>query len=104
MIRRVKSSAPTSELPRTVEDALAGASYMLRAPTEDGHRVMLSIVGLGHLVIQDTADLDARITRAWPELNDRQVARVVTHINAGARAAIARAALPGRSKKRWLDY
>ncbi|KVA11930.1 hypothetical protein WI41_07555 [Burkholderia latens] len=93
-----KKAAP---LPAEVQNAIDGASFVERVPTEDGYRVVVSMVGLGRLVVQETPDIEERISRAWPELNKAQVGRVLRAIQAGASAAIARNALPTRPEKRW---
>lgn len=60
---------------------------------------MLSMIGLGRLIVQDTPDLESRILRAWPELTPAQVARVMRSISSGVANEIARSGstLPGDS-------
>jgi len=49
----VKKSAPIM-LPQEVQHAVDSARYMARTPTQNGPRVIVSMVGLGRLVVQDT--------------------------------------------------
>lgn len=95
-----------TELPRHVEDALAVATYRMRSPDGDGFpRVVATIPAFGSMMLggEGGEDVEARIERAWPALNDAQIRRVVKHIDAGCTAAIrAMTEPPGRPKKRWV--
>lgn len=92
-------------LPQEVQHAVDGASYVPRSANENGPRVMLSMVGLGRLIVQDTTDIEARILQAWPELSPAQVARVIRAISAGVAARIASASdVPGYAKSGWMDW
>ncbi|MGC2962943.1 hypothetical protein ACPUET_23565 [Paraburkholderia graminis] len=101
----VKKSAPIM-LPQEVQHAVDSARYMARTPTQNGPRVIVSMVGLGRLVVQDTTDLEARILRAWPELDPAQVARVIRAINVGVANELAQPGLSFRlpdSAKPWME-
>ncbi|MFM0404768.1 hypothetical protein [Paraburkholderia aspalathi] len=107
--RETKRKKPSADLPRHIEDALAGARYVVRSSDESGFpRVVATIPAFGSIMLggEGGEDIVARIERVWPTLDEIQVRRVVKYIDAGAVAAI-RAATerPGRPKKRWLtDY
>ncbi|RAS21513.1 hypothetical protein [Paraburkholderia bryophila] len=103
-IEREKKKSRT-ELPRHIEDALAGAGYVMRSSNGEGFpRVVVTIPAFGSMMLggEGGEDIVPRIDRAWPGLDDAQVTRVIQHINAGCKAAIrAMTQLPGRPKKRW---
>ncbi|MBT2791214.1 hypothetical protein [Paraburkholderia strydomiana] len=104
--RAEKRAAKANDLPRHIEDALADARYLMRAPSSDSPRVAASIPGLGSIVLggEGGEDIVDRIHQVWPTLNDVQVRRVVRYIDAGAAAAInATTQRPGRPKTRWVD-
>lgn len=105
-----KAKAKTSnDLPRHIEDALAGARYVMRSPDGEGFpRVVASIPDFGSVMLggEGGEDLVERIERTWPDLNDVQLRRVVKYIDAGAAATVrAMTERPGKPKKRWvMDY
>lgn len=104
-VTHVKNKAGNA-LPRHIEDALAAASYQMRSPDGDGFpRVVVTIPAFGSVMVggQGGEDIVTRIERAWPELDDVQINRVVRHIDAGCTSAIrAMTEAPGRPKRRWL--
>ncbi|CAG9239337.1 hypothetical protein PSP6_800005 [Paraburkholderia tropica] len=89
-MKTAKNTAKAVKLPRDVEDAIAGATYMQRAATDEGHRTLFWMVGLGHLIVQQTPNLQERVSKAWPNLRAEQVAHVLRAIDAGVAASIAR--------------
>jgi hypothetical protein len=94
------------ELPRHIEDALAGASYQVRSSDGDGFpRVVVSIPAFGSLMLggKGGEDIADRIERVWPDLGESEVRRVIQYIDAGCNAAIrALNERPGRPKRSWV--
>ncbi|SOE67038.1 hypothetical protein SAMN05446935_2928 [Burkholderia sp. YR290] len=90
--QRPKLTAKAAKLPGEVQAAVDSAVCLSRTPTDKGPRTVLQMFGLGHLIVEQTPDLEARILRAWPELTPAQVARVMRAISSRVAAEIARSA------------
>lgn len=107
VVPKAKAEQSASDLPRHIEDALHGATYVMRSPDGAGFpRVVATIPAFGSVMIggEGGEDLVDRIERLWPGLADAQIRRVVQYIDAGAAASIrAMTERPGRPKTRWID-
>jgi hypothetical protein len=96
-----KKKKPTVKLPPHVEAVVDGAAINVKSyDEENGYRVLVNASIMGHFYIDE--DLTQRVERAFPDLAEPQVQKVIARFLARRSAAITTARLPGKPKRNFI--